>query len=114
MSSIPALLDGLGGLRRDVDGADGLTVRVEGGAGVLPLVSGSNPLDQEGNLATHLIVEQLVFVISCESNKILAVEHVDYVEQFRKESQGHVENILVALNLRKLSQVRNEKSVYKG
>ena len=108
MSSIPALLDGLGGLRRDVDGADGLTVRVEGGAGVLPLVSGSNPLDQEGNLATHLIVEQLVFVISCQRNKILAVEH------FQKVSLRQVENTLVVLNLHKLSQVRNEKSVYKG
>ena len=42
-----ALLHGFGSFRRDVDGADGLAVRVEGGAGVLALVPGANGLDQQ-------------------------------------------------------------------
>ena len=43
-----ALLDLLGGgLRRDVDGADGLTVRVESSAGVLPLITRPNGFDQQ-------------------------------------------------------------------
>ena len=41
-----ALLDGLGGLGADVDGADGLAVRVQCGAGILPLVSRTDSLDQ--------------------------------------------------------------------
>ena len=47
---LPALLDSLGGLWRDVHGADGLSVGVEGGAGVLSLISRSNRLDHQGNL----------------------------------------------------------------
>ena len=60
-----ALLDLLaGGLGRDVDGADGLTVRVEGGASVLPLVTGSDGFDEKGHLARGLVVHHLVFVTS--------------------------------------------------
>ena len=58
------LLHGLGRLGRDVDGADGLTVRVEGGASVLPLVTGSDGLDEKGHLARGLVVHHLVFVTS--------------------------------------------------
>ena len=57
-----ALLDGLGCFRRDVDGADGLPVRVEGGAGVLPLVPRANGLDQQGHFARRFIIHHLVLV----------------------------------------------------
>ena len=40
-----ALLDGLGGLGADVDGADGLAVRVQRRARVLPLVARTDGVD---------------------------------------------------------------------
>ena len=64
----PAFLDLLGRLRRDVNGADGLAVGVEGRAGVLSLVAGSDGLDQQRNRAGHVVVQHLVFVGPC-SNK---------------------------------------------
>ena len=43
-----ALLDRLvGGLRRDVDCADGLTIWVESSAGVLPFITWPNGFDQQ-------------------------------------------------------------------
>ena len=57
-----ALLHGLGCFRRDVDSADGLTVRVEGSASVLALVPGSNGLDQQRHFARCLIIHHLVLV----------------------------------------------------
>ena len=60
-----ALLDLLaGGLGRDVDGADGLTVRVERSAGVLPLVPGPDSFDQKRNFAGSLVVHHLMLLAS--------------------------------------------------
>ena len=53
-----------GGLRRDVDGADGLAVRVERSAGVLPLVPRPDGLDQQGNLSGGLVVHHLVLLVT--------------------------------------------------
>ena len=57
-----ALLHGLGSFRRDVDGADGLAVGVECGAGVFALVPGSNGLDEQGHFARRLIIHHLVLI----------------------------------------------------
>ena len=56
----PALLDLLGGLWRDVDGADGLAVGVEGRAGVLALVPRADAEDLQADLAGDLVVQHLV------------------------------------------------------
>ncbi len=68
----------LGGLGRDVDGADGLSVGVECRARVLALIAGSDGLDQQGNRAGHVIVQHLVFVVPCSNNFILSHKTVEY------------------------------------
>ena len=65
----PALLDCLGRLGGDVDGADGLAVRIECRTGVLAFVTGPDRLDQEGHRAAHIIVKELVFVRLCREIK---------------------------------------------
>ena len=54
-----ALLDGLGGLGADVDGADGLAVRVQRRARVLPLVARTDGVD---------LGEDRAFIVSVPGN----------------------------------------------
>ena len=53
-----------GGLRRDVDGADGLTVRVERSAGILPLVTRPNGFDQQRHFSGSFVIHHLMLVTS--------------------------------------------------
>lgn len=51
-----ALLDLLGGLGRDVHGANGLSVGIEGSARVLTFISGSNSINCECDHPTALVI----------------------------------------------------------
>ena len=56
----PALLDLLGRLWGNVDGADGLAVGVEGGTRVLALIPGADGLNGQGDDAGVLVVAHLM------------------------------------------------------
>ena len=53
-----------GGLRRDVDGADGLTVRIERSAGILPLITRPDGFDQQRDFSGSFVIHHLMLVAS--------------------------------------------------
>ena len=61
----PALLHSLGGLGRDVDGTDGLSVGVQSGARVLAFVAGADGADLEGDLPAVVVVDHGVLGRLC-------------------------------------------------
>ena len=66
-----ALLDGLGGLGADVDGADGLAVRVQRRARVLPLVARTDGVDLGEDRAFIVSVPvTFTYQLSCISELI--------------------------------------------
>ena len=75
--ALPHLL--VGGLRRDVDGADGLTVRVERSAGVLPLIPRSNGFDQQWNFSRSFVIHHLMLVTSLHLQTLACPDNLENI-----------------------------------